>query len=182
MAVRAEMIVKLLIAALTFDNRGHGETEGDLGPGVTDDIEALARMLAGRPEVDGRRIAVRGSSMGGLMAIHAGVASDYVAAVIAICPAAELPEDLAPDWSPSRALRWNRVWISSPTRLVWPDDWSVRTCALQARASSTHRAIRARPQPVWQRQQDSPACLRYAFPARPSPTHRMNYSPRSARS
>jgi len=41
-------------------------------------------------------VAARGSSMGGLMAIHAGAASDRVAAVVAICPAAEwmLAEDV----------------------------------------------------------------------------------------
>lgn len=76
-------------AALTFDIRGHGESEGDLGPSVVDDLGELAAMLAGRPEIDAARVAVRGSSMGGLMAIHAGAGSDRVAAVVAICPAAE---------------------------------------------------------------------------------------------
>jgi len=75
--------------ALTFDNRGHGESEGDLGAGVFDDLNRLAGMLARRPEVDAKRIAVRGSSMGGLMALHMGASSDDVAAVVAICPAAE---------------------------------------------------------------------------------------------
>jgi alpha-beta hydrolase superfamily lysophospholipase len=76
-------------AALTFDNRGHGETEGALGPGVIADLQRLARFVADHPEVDGRRVAVRGSSMGGLLAIHVGAASDAVAAVVAICPASE---------------------------------------------------------------------------------------------
>jgi fermentation-respiration switch protein FrsA (DUF1100 family) len=76
-------------AALTFDNRGHGETTGDLGPGVLTDMQKLVRFLAARPEVDEHRIAVRGSSMGGLLAIHLAAASDAVAAVVAICPAAE---------------------------------------------------------------------------------------------
>jgi alpha-beta hydrolase superfamily lysophospholipase len=75
--------------ALTFDNRGHGETEGDLDPTVVDDLRLLAEWFAARPGVDERRVAARGSSMGGLMAIHAGAASDRVAAVVAICPAAE---------------------------------------------------------------------------------------------
>jgi uncharacterized protein len=75
--------------ALTFDNRGHGETEGSLGPGVIADLQRLARFVAERPEVDGRRVAVRGSSMGGLLAIHMAAASDAVAAVVAICPASE---------------------------------------------------------------------------------------------
>jgi dipeptidyl aminopeptidase/acylaminoacyl peptidase len=76
-------------AALTFDNRGHGETEGELGPGVVHDLVRLVRFLRERPEVDERRIAVRGSSMGGLLALHLAAASDSVAAVVAICPAAE---------------------------------------------------------------------------------------------
>src|SRR3954447_25093709 len=73
-------------AALTFDNRGHGETEGDLDASVIDDLGELARMLAERPETDGGRIAARGSSMGGLMALHLAAASPDVNAVVAICP------------------------------------------------------------------------------------------------
>jgi uncharacterized protein len=82
--------------ALTFDNRGHGATEGDLDPSVVDDLRLLAEWLAARPQVDRERVAARGSSMGGLMAIHAAAASDRVAAVVAICPAAEwmLAEDV----------------------------------------------------------------------------------------
>lgn len=76
-------------AALTFDNRGHGETEGELGPGVIADLQRLARFVADRPEVDEHRVAVRGSSMGGLLAIHVAAASNAVAAVVAICPASE---------------------------------------------------------------------------------------------
>jgi pimeloyl-ACP methyl ester carboxylesterase len=83
-------------AALTFDNRGHGETEGALGPRVVADIQKLLRMLGDRPEVDGGRIALRGSSMGGLLALHVAAVSAEVAAVVAICPASEemLLEDL----------------------------------------------------------------------------------------
>jgi uncharacterized protein len=76
-------------AALTFDNRGHGETEGELGARVAGDIQRLVRMLAERPEVDGDRIALRGSSMGGLLALHVAAVSPEVAAVVAICPASE---------------------------------------------------------------------------------------------
>ena len=75
--------------ALTFDNRGHGETERALGAGVIADLQRLARFVAERPEVDERRVAVRGSSMGGLLAIHMAAASDAIAAVVAICTASE---------------------------------------------------------------------------------------------
>jgi fermentation-respiration switch protein FrsA (DUF1100 family) len=75
--------------ALTFDNRGHGETEGDLGPRTVGDIGRLVRFLAERPEVDERQVALRGSSMGGLFAIHVAAVTPQAAGVVAICPASE---------------------------------------------------------------------------------------------
>lgn len=76
-------------AALAFDQRGHGESDGELGARMVLDAQRLVRWLAEREDVDEGRIAVRGSSMGGLLAIHAAAASGSVAAAIAICPAAE---------------------------------------------------------------------------------------------
>jgi fermentation-respiration switch protein FrsA (DUF1100 family) len=75
--------------ALTFDNRGHGETEGDLGPRAVTEIGRLVRFVAERPEVDEQQVALRGSSMGGLFAIHVAAVTPQAAAVIAICPASE---------------------------------------------------------------------------------------------
>jgi pimeloyl-ACP methyl ester carboxylesterase len=69
------------LAALAFDMRGHGESEGDLGRGVFDDHAAMAALLpAGAP------LALRGSSMGGYFAI---VSAERLGAraVVAICPA-----------------------------------------------------------------------------------------------
>ena len=112
------------IAALTFDNRGHGETEGDLGSGVVDDLAGLARMLARRPDVDGRHVAVRGSSMGGLMAIHVAADSEDVAAVIAICPAAERPmlpqmRALAEGRPPDPDSPWAAMRLDAPGLVDW---------------------------------------------------------------
>jgi alpha-beta hydrolase superfamily lysophospholipase len=76
-------------AALTFDNRGHGESEGELGARALSDMQRLVRMLCERSEVDEARIAVRGSSMGGLLALHLAAASGGVAGAVAICPATE---------------------------------------------------------------------------------------------
>jgi fermentation-respiration switch protein FrsA (DUF1100 family) len=75
--------------AMTFDNRGHGETEGDLGPRAVADVGRLVRFLAKRPEVDEHQIGLRGSSMGGLFAIHVAAVTPQAAGVIAICPAPE---------------------------------------------------------------------------------------------
>jgi alpha-beta hydrolase superfamily lysophospholipase len=74
------------MAALAFDARGHGRSEGSFGPGAFDDVLAMADLLrAHAPEV-----ALRGSSMGAFQAIHAAALGEDIAAVVAICPA---PED-----------------------------------------------------------------------------------------
>jgi uncharacterized protein len=117
-------------AALTFDNRGHGETEGALGPGVVADMQKLVRLLAERPEVDDRRIAVRGSSMGGLLAIHLAAASDSVAAVVAICPAAEwmLIEDVrrvADGQRPREGSYLAAMRIDAPALVAWLGEHEV---------------------------------------------------------
>jgi uncharacterized protein len=74
-------------AALSFDQRGHGESEGEIGPGALDDVIAMSQLLAATSGVDSRRVALRGSSMGGFMAIQAAAADERIAGVIAICPA-----------------------------------------------------------------------------------------------
>src|SRR3954451_8102515 len=40
-------------AALTFDNRGHGQTEGALGPGVIADLQRLPPVRGGGPRGGG---------------------------------------------------------------------------------------------------------------------------------
>jgi hypothetical protein len=74
-------------AALAFDQRGHGESEDAMGPQALGDVSVMAALLAGIPGVDPARVCVRGSSMGGFMAIQAAATSESVAGVIAICPA-----------------------------------------------------------------------------------------------
>ena len=68
------------IAAVCFDQRGHGESDGALGAGALDDVATIAGLLPPGP------VALRGSSMGGFMALMASTRMD-VAAVVAICPA-----------------------------------------------------------------------------------------------
>jgi pimeloyl-ACP methyl ester carboxylesterase len=76
-------------AALAFDARGHGESEGDMGPGAVTDVAAMRRVLAEVDGVDAERIAARGSSMGGFLALHAAAIDPHIAGVIAVCPASE---------------------------------------------------------------------------------------------
>jgi uncharacterized protein len=76
-------------AALTFDQRGHGESEGEMSPAAIADAGRMARLLAAVGGVDPGRICARGSSMGGFVAIHAAATSPALAGAIAICPAGE---------------------------------------------------------------------------------------------
>jgi pimeloyl-ACP methyl ester carboxylesterase len=69
------------LAAVAFDARGHGASEGAMDARAIADVGAMAALLpAGRP------VALRGSSMGGWLALVAG-AELGAAAVVAICPA-----------------------------------------------------------------------------------------------
>jgi uncharacterized protein len=76
-------------AALTFDQRGHGESEGEMSPAAIVDAGRMARLLAGVDGVDPACVCARGSSMGGFVAIHAAATSRSLAGGIAICPAGE---------------------------------------------------------------------------------------------
>jgi len=68
------------IEAIAFDQRGHGDSDGALGAGAVEDVARIAALLPPGP------VALRGSSMGGFMALVAGARLD-AAAVVAICPA-----------------------------------------------------------------------------------------------
>ena len=76
-------------AALSFDQRGHGASEDVMAPGAVGDIATMAKFLADTDGVDATRVCVRGSSMGGWLAIHAAATAPEIAGAIAICPAGE---------------------------------------------------------------------------------------------
>src|SRR4051794_2119499 len=67
------------LAAVAFDLPGHGETGGRLDGRVLDDVAAMGELLP--PPV-----ALRGSSLGGFLAIAAAERAG-AAAVVAVCPA-----------------------------------------------------------------------------------------------
>ena len=73
------------IAALAYDARGHGASDGSFGPGAIDDALAMVELLRSHAP----RVALRGSSMGGFEAIHAGASDPAVCAVVAISPSPE---------------------------------------------------------------------------------------------
>jgi alpha-beta hydrolase superfamily lysophospholipase len=73
------------MAALAYDARGHGESDGSFGPGAIDEALAMVEVLRAHAP----RVALRGSSMGGFQAIHAGARDQSICAVVAISPAPE---------------------------------------------------------------------------------------------
>jgi pimeloyl-ACP methyl ester carboxylesterase len=75
------------MAALAYDARGHGRSDGEFGPGAIADALAMVSLLREHAPA----VALRGSSMGGFQAIHAGASDPSLCAVVAICPA---PDDL----------------------------------------------------------------------------------------
>src|SRR3954470_19592925 len=82
------------LATLAYDARGHGRSEGALGPGLVGDALGMCDLLREHAPA----VALRGSSLGGFTAIMAAAASHgSVKAVVALCPA---PGDLL-----ARALR-----------------------------------------------------------------------------
>ena len=75
--------------ALTYDQRGHGESEDVMAPAALADVGRMGNFLAAREGVDPERVCARGSSLGGYLAIHAAATEDVIAGAIAICPASD---------------------------------------------------------------------------------------------
>jgi uncharacterized protein len=73
-------------ASVAFDQRGHGDSSGAMDASVLDDVVAMTGVLRERLGDPEAPVALRGSSMGGYLAILAAPAAN-ARAVIAICPA-----------------------------------------------------------------------------------------------
>lgn len=72
------------IAAVCFDQRGHGDSRGAWGPSAVVDVLTMSELVGEHAPA----VALRGSSMGGSCAIHAAALEHAHVAVVAICPAA----------------------------------------------------------------------------------------------
>jgi pimeloyl-ACP methyl ester carboxylesterase len=68
------------LAAIAFDQRGHGDSDGDLDGRIAQDVAAIAQLLP-TPW-----FALRGSSLGGYVALVAAARAG-ASAVVAVCPA-----------------------------------------------------------------------------------------------
>ena len=97
--------------ALTLDLRGQGASEGCLDSRTVHDLHTALAFLQADPQVDPDRVAVRGSSMGGCLALHAAARWSGFAAVVAVAPASEallaalLREIEDPESPPGRRYR-----------------------------------------------------------------------------
>lgn len=69
------------LAAIVFDQRGHGASEGALDARAIEDVATMAALLP-----RGVPVFLRGPSMGGFLALAAAAATG-AAGVVAICPA-----------------------------------------------------------------------------------------------
>lgn len=73
-------------AALAFDQRGHGASTGPMGGGALEDIARMTDLLREKTGLIDMPVALRGSSMGGYLAILAASGA-RARAIVAICPA-----------------------------------------------------------------------------------------------
>jgi pimeloyl-ACP methyl ester carboxylesterase len=77
-------------AALTFDLPGHGASEPEMSGAAVDAVISMVHLLEVQDGVDESQVAVRGSSLGGFLALCAAAAApEEIAGVIAICPASD---------------------------------------------------------------------------------------------
>lgn len=84
-----EMAAENGFVALILDLRGHGESGGELDANVFNDVAAALQYLQSRPEVNPTSIAIRGSSLGGWLAIHTAAHLKDLSPVVAYAPANE---------------------------------------------------------------------------------------------
>jgi alpha-beta hydrolase superfamily lysophospholipase len=82
----ARAAIALGLGAIVFDQRGHGQSERPMDGRALADVAAMAALLRERLGSAGAPLALRGSSMGGYLAILAAAGVD-AQAVVAICPA-----------------------------------------------------------------------------------------------
>jgi alpha-beta hydrolase superfamily lysophospholipase len=93
----AEACAAAGMSALALDLRGHGESAGAPDAGMLDDVLAALERLRAEGAAP---LGLRGSSLGGFLALHAAARDPGVRAVAALCPApAEgLARVLGADW------------------------------------------------------------------------------------
>ena len=85
----AELAVQHGFAVLIPDLRGHGESGGEMDSNIFNDVAACVQYMQSRPEVNPTSLGIRGSSMGGWLAIHTAAHLKDLSPIIAYCPPSE---------------------------------------------------------------------------------------------
>lgn len=119
------------VHALYFHYRGSWGSSGTFSiAGLLADASAALAYLADRPEVDPRRLAVIGFSLGGWAALALAASDPRVAACVAVAPLVDprdvpLPADLADESAATlagtSAARLRDEWISLPAALSFAE-------------------------------------------------------------
>jgi dienelactone hydrolase len=103
----AEQFAKAGVAALIYDKRGAGASQGDWTRSNFDDLAgdviAAVNLLEARPDIDPARIGLRGQSQGGWIVPLAATQTDRIAAVITISGSLTTPA-LQGHWNMEYAL------------------------------------------------------------------------------
>lgn len=76
------------MAALRFNFRGVGRSEGSYDDGIGEEADALAALsfLTGRREIDSSRLGLMGYSFGGMVALSSGLQNNLVKAMAGVSP------------------------------------------------------------------------------------------------
>lgn len=141
----AEALAAAGVGALALDVRGHGGSGGDLDGDVADDLVAGLDALAAAGHGP---LGVRGSSMGGMLALVVAARDPRVRAVAAICPARPegLAERVGSDWPLSSPLEPAVARADGVARGYWhaTGDESVPWGSTLALAGMTPHPMRLR--------------------------------------
>jgi alpha-beta hydrolase superfamily lysophospholipase len=104
----ADTLTRRGIAVLRCDDRGVGESSGDLGSaGLSDlvaDVQAAVRYLRSRPEIDDERVALIGHSEGGIIAPIVAVRDPALAAIVLMAGTATSLDSVIIEQTVSTAL------------------------------------------------------------------------------
>jgi len=165
------------LAAFVFDDRGFGASGG--GPRQLidpwrqlEDWQAALAFVRGRADLDGSRVALWGSSMGGGHAIIAGARDGEVAAVVAQAPLVDTTrEGEAAALGVGAALRLlATAWADLVSALGLRGEHPPRRPRLSPRRGARRRARRRAGRRRRTRPPPLPACC--SAPTRPSPRGR----------
>ena len=138
----AELVAGAGMAALAIDLRGHGASGGELDEGLAGDVIAGLDALAARGHAP---LGVRGSSLGGLLALHAARVDPRVRAAVALCPARpdRLAERLGEDWPRALSRRAAPARRRRGARLLARDRRRPRPLGRDLRPGHRHAAAGA---------------------------------------